>query len=416
MQTLSFATTGLKSKEAYAYIDENNVFESHGQKCFKTIGLYGANASGKSNIIKALDYFIAAVFAQPSASSNLGNLCQPFLFQENPEATASFFQMVFVLNDTKYRYGFTVSKNKVTQTDIFKSSGERVVSEWLFSDKGKNMSPLFIREGDLIIKNTLPNKSSIPTNIPHSHNLFLAHAAAFDAKGDSGRIFTFFRGFLLSNLDHSSEQFRFATMILLRNIAWKPNVLKLLEALNFQYEDIELEEHKSDIEGDAFPLEKVYLIKKNDTLGEGNLVRLNLKYNESSGTQKIFDLAGMLYFTFNAKWETLVIIDEIDGHFHPALLIKLVNLFNDPTINKSNAQLLFTSHDTNLMSPSIMRRDQFYFTEKTNTDSTRLYSLGDLKGIRNDADFARQYLAGYYGALPKLEAYTPSSLNLAVNE
>ncbi|WP_439558209.1 AAA family ATPase, partial [Dyadobacter sp.] len=67
--------------------------------------------------------------------------------------------------------------------------------------------------------------------------------------------------------------------------------------------------------------------------------------------------------------------------------------------------LLFSSHDTNLLNPEILRRDQIYFTEKTTSESTRLYSLADLKGIRNDADFARQYLSGFYGALPVLANY-----------
>jgi AAA15 family ATPase/GTPase len=80
-------------------------------------------------------------------------------------------------------------------------------------------------------------------------------------------------------------------------------------------------------------------------------------------------------------------------------------MFNDPQINKSNAQLLFTSHDTNLMSPSLMRRDQFYFAEKDTKESTRLYSLAELKGIRKDADFAKHYLAGFYGSLPVLSQY-----------
>lgn len=86
-------------------------------------------------------------------------------------------------------------------------------------------------------------------------------------------------------------------------------------------------------------------------------------------------------------------------------------MFNNPAINKANAQLLFTSHDTNLMNPEIMRRDQFYFTEKSATDATVLYSLADLKGIRNNADFAKQYLAGYYGALPMLNTFTEPENN-----
>jgi AAA15 family ATPase/GTPase len=101
---------------------------------------------------------------------------------------------------------------------------------------------------------------------------------------------------------------------------------------------------------------------------------------------------------FSLSTSAFIILDELDSNFHPALLIKLIGLLNNPSINISNSQLIFASHDTNLMSPSIMRRDQFYFTEKDENEATRLYSLADLKGIRNDADFARQYLAGFYGA------------------
>lgn len=134
---------------------------------------------------------------------------------------------------------------------------------------------------------------------------------------------------------------------------------------------------------------------------------MNLERNESAGNKKIFDLVGILWMVLYAKKNRLlIVIDEIDSNFHPSLLIKLIEMFNDPKINKNNSQLLFTSHDTNLMSPSIMRRDQFYFAEKQSDESTKFYSLADLRGIRNDADFARQYLAGYYGALPVLNSYT----------
>src|SRR5690606_41292869 len=101
----------------------------------------------------------------------------------------------------------------------------------------------------------------------------------------------------------------------------------------------------------------------------------------------------------------IFISDEIDSNFHPSLLQKLIGIFQNSKINRSNAQLLFTSHDTNLLNPNFMRRDQFYFTEKTIYDETILYSLADLRGIRNNADFARQYLAGLYGATPQLSNY-----------
>lgn len=102
-----------------------------------------------------------------------------------------------------------------------------------------------------------------------------------------------------------------------------------------------------------------------------------------------------------------MISDEIDNNFHPSLLQQLVQAFNNPAINKAGAQLLFTSHDTNLMNPQLLRRDQLYFTEKAINEESVLFSLADLKGIRNNADFARQYLAGFYGALPILKNLKP---------
>lgn len=412
IQTLSFATSGLKSKDDYSFIDDNNISESQGQKCFNVLGLYGANASGKSNLVKALDYFIKTISSQPTSVSNLALLCQPFLFQKNSEATESFFQMVFILNSRKYRYGFTVKKNseKISEGSIY--STEIITNEWLYSDKGKNMSPLFIREDNRITKNTLQNKSNIPASIPYRHNLFLSHAAAFDFSGDCKTITDYFQGFAVSDFEFSNEKFRWISIASLQKESnLKQDFLKLLASFNLGYLDIVLDEHSSTAQTEVFPQEKVVLLKNflvDEKLTE---VRLNLKYNESSGTQKMFDLAGLLLRVFNNVNQCFILLDEIDSHFHPALLINLVGLFNNPEINKSKSQLLFSSHDTNLMAPNIMRRDQFYFTEKTNQNSTRLYSLGDLRGIRNDADFAKQYLAGYYGALPHLGNYCSNENN-----
>jgi AAA15 family ATPase/GTPase len=141
--------------------------------------------------------------------------------------------------------------------------------------------------------------------------------------------------------------------------------------------------------------------------GEVDGVALMSLTDESDGTKKFYSFIGRL----QAKFETggLYVCDEIDSNFHPTLLQHLIRMFNNPLINKANSQLLFTSHDTNLMDPGIMRRDQFYFTEKSSQDETILYALSDLKGIRNNADFARQYLAGFYGALPVLGNYLEES-------
>jgi len=130
---------------------------------------------------------------------------------------------------------------------------------------------------------------------------------------------------------------------------------------------------------------------------------MNLDYDESDGTRKFYSYIGGLFKVFRDGG--IYLSDEIDSNFHPTLLMKIIQLFQNRRINKAGAQLLFTSHDINLMNPNSMRRDQFYFTQKTATEETRLFSLADVKGIRNNADFARQYISGQYGALPKLGSF-----------
>ena len=110
--TLSFVSTGLKSPEKFLFVDENNITDSKKNlSFFNTLGIYGANGSGKSNIIKALDNFIKVIVSQPSDLSSLESLCQPFLYQKDAEKTESFFQIVMIINNIKYRYGLTVKKN-----------------------------------------------------------------------------------------------------------------------------------------------------------------------------------------------------------------------------------------------------------------------------------------------------------------
>jgi len=408
LQTISFATTGLKSAEKYTTIDRDNIVRDGNTELFKTVGIYGANASGKSNIIKALDYFIAVVSSQPSAQSNLGSLCQPFLYNSDDESKESFFQMIFIINETKYRYGLTVLKNQITDSISAPANNEVIANEWLFANRVKNMTTLFQRVGNELEKNNLNNKSNIPEVIPYEHTLFLTHAAAFDNSGDCKIITDYFRTLVQSNFSVDHEKFRWISLFYIEPRVGELNkeaLLKLLSIFNMKYEDIELEDRANYKQHDLFPQEKIVMIKHLRINGKTSKIKLNLKYNESAGSQKMFDLVGLLLAAFNYNRALFIILDEIDSNFHPSLLIKLIRLFNDPKMNKSNSQLLFTSHDTNLMSPSIMRRDQFYFTEKNEDESTRLYSLADLKGIKNDADFAKQYLAGYYGALPILGQY-----------
>src|SRR5579862_1071029 len=409
MQTLSFQATGLKSPEEFSIVDKNNIETECGIRLLKTVGLYGANGSGKSNIVRALDYFLRAIKKEPSSESNLSSLCDPFLYQDDATETASFFQIILIISNRKYRYGFTVKKNK-DYTGQANSSKEIVEKEWLYATKEINAVRSFLREGLSLTSESNTEQEKIPP-IPYVHSLYLTHEAAFNSDSSSAIIRNYFKGWTLSNIVNEFETFRYNTIRFIEKENGKNKFLELLAAFNLQYDDIIIDRDDKSVQAilphDKILLKKNFINHNNETVD----INLNLAKTESSGTQRLFDIVGVLLREFSQEFGAFLIIDEVDSNFHPALLIKIISLFNDPTVNKSKMQLLFTSHDTNLMSPEIMRRDQFYFTEKKEDNSTRLYSLSDMKGVRNDADFARQYLKGYYGAIPLFDNYIQMQSN-----
>ncbi len=126
-------------------------------------------------------------------------------------------------------------------------------------------------------------------------------------------------------------------------------------------------------------------------------VIFDLEDNESGGTQKLVKLAGPILDTLETG--KVLVVDELDSRMHPLLTRLIVSLFNSPA-NRSNAQLIFASHDTTLLTPRLFRRDQVWFTEKDRYGATDLYSLVELKGVRKEAAFGREYIQGKYGAIP----------------
>jgi AAA15 family ATPase/GTPase len=125
-----------------------------------------------------------------------------------------------------------------------------------------------------------------------------------------------------------------------------------------------------------------------------------LDNEESVGTQKFFKMSAPILNTLQKG--KILIIDELDASLHPMLTKHLIKLFSNKEINTKNAQLIFATHDTNLLKPQIFKRDQIWFTEKDKYGSTTLYSILEIKGVRANDDFEKQYIQGKYGAVPYL--------------
>lgn len=393
-QTINFRPTGLVSENKE--VDKCNILNTKDGQLLKILGVYGSNASGKSNLIKALAFFKEFVANSLTFENFLSNEYNPFKLSVIPSDNSGYFQIILLIKGKKYRYGFSIDAEATIQ------------AEWLFGPAEKNETFYFTRKGSKIEVNDERFKegTQLPYTRLRSDALFLTFCSSYDGN-ISGRIKDYLTQQVIIENSFARSPFysptfsRSRTNRLLKT-GNKDIVLRWLAEAGLNFNDIELRELASS----NTRMRNYILLTKNVYNDQGDVVDkvvMDLDADESEGTKKFYNYIGGLSELFANGG--VYVSDEIDNNFHPSLLLKLIKLFQNKSVNSAGAQLLFTSHDVNLMDPEIMRRDQFYFTEKTLTDATKLYSLADLKGIRNNADFARQYLAGYYGALPKLGTF-----------
>jgi AAA15 family ATPase/GTPase len=182
------------------------------------------------------------------------------------------------------------------------------------------------------------------------------------------------------------------------------NAIKFFQDLQLGFNNIETAEHKNESGKkviDIFTNHNIY-----DNSGEiAGEQKFRFSSCESQGTQKLFELAGPLFESL--KYGRLLVMDELDAKMHPLISQHIIKLFSNPATNPNHAQLIFTTHDTNILSSHLLRRDQIWFTEKDDTESTDLYSLMNIvlpdgTKPRGDGNLERNYIKGRYGAIPYL--------------
>ncbi len=399
LQTLSLIAAPIKSKNVE--LDTNNLIPvSDKLSLLKSVAIYGANGSGKSNLIKAL--ITMFIFIDKSFQDDeVGNrIVEPFAFNKTSFLEPTFFQLIFICDRVKYRYGFEVRQNTV-------------ISEWLFGSPGKKEVYYFTREGSKIQINEdkfeegkgLIDKTSF-------NNLFLNVCKAFNGK-ISKQILDFFRFRISISEGVNDTAFHKSTLTLMKDTVIKQQIISLLNVADFGIQDINSKRiTAADIPDDSFAelRKKVadetweFLMSKRPVFDENGEVigerELLMEGQESDGTLKFFNYSGAV---LDALMDGgALFIDEFDARLHPLLTKKIVELFNSQQINKNGAQLIFVTHDTNLLDNSVLRRDQIYFTEKNKLSQTVVYSLADFKGVRNDASYEKDYINGKYGAIPFL--------------
>ncbi len=370
-KTLSLEATSIKE-------NPENVIESGKYKLLRSAVIYGANSSGKSNFLKALDRMGSMVLnsAQNSSTSDID--VEPFLLSTETEKQPSYFEILFLIEGIRYRYGFEAD-NKI------------IHSEWLFECKVNNEKPLFYRDkGSIEVTSGFDEGKGIEEKT-RDNALFLSIVDQFNG-ATSKKVMKWFSGQgNLSGLNHEKEKgltFRF-----LEHENLKDWIREFLSPLSLGFKDFAVKDGKIVTFHNKFD-KKGNIIEKHE---------FDLLKQESAGTNKLYDMAGNL--TYGLKLGVLTVIDELDAKLHPLLTVAIVKLFNSPIHNPENAQLIFATHDTNLLNYGCFRRDQIYFTEKNNFESTDLYSLVEYiepngNKVRNDRSFEKDYIKGRYGAIP----------------
>ncbi len=402
-RTLSFKASGI------AELPEN-IFKAGEQKLVKSGVIYGANSSGKSNLIKALDRMRDLVLDSVRLNDNENLDWTPFLLSTIDEE-ATFFEIEFLIEKKKYRYGF--------EYDI-----DRIISEWLFIKEGRKKEvPLFVRTEDGIGVSDLFEEGIDKEKATNDNRLFLSLVAQLGGEL-SKSILKWFREYnVLSGIDHK-DYTGFTLKMLHKKMGGCEESLSLYQRLKLGFSNINITENKFDastVPQDIPDNLKTKLIK--DLEGK-TVISVNTVHNkyddlgkiigsttfdkdtqESEGTKKVIDLSGPIFDTL--LFGRILIIDEFDAKLHPLITTQLINLFNNSDTNPKNAQLFFATHDTNLLSLKLFRRDQIWFAEKDNKEQTDIYPLTrivlpDGSKVRNDSNLEKNYIRGRYGAIPFL--------------
>ncbi len=375
----------------------------------KSAVIYGANASGKSNLLDGLN-FIRWFVINSSKESQIDDEIEvePFLLNKAVSKEPSSFELSFLINNAKYRYGVELNN-------------EQVISEYLLKSTKIKENPLFIRDADGIEVFKEFKEGKGLEDKTRNNALFLSVVSQFNGQ-ISGEIIKWFKSYnVISGLrDHRYEGF---TASLFKDEKLKKQIVDLITQADLGISEIEVNDFliSKDTLPDDMPdeLKKTILKENEGSVGynidtfhkvyddndqESGIAKFDFDDQESEGTKKFFRLAGPILDTLQKG--KILVIDELDARLHPLLTRQIVRLFNSQKFNSKGAQLIFATHDTNLLSACTFRRDQIWFAEKDHFGSTEVYSLADYilpKGkVRKDASFEKDYMQGKYGAIPFL--------------
>ena len=345
--------------------------------CLTTLGIWGANASGKSNMIQAIADFHTLIIN--SNHYDIGDQIseyKPFRLSEENKTSPIEFEIEFILKKVRYQYSIEFQQDRILKEMLYKY-GKRGKT-YLFKRENPTDANVAVKRNQALLRGRISIVSCL------KNQLFLSCAANSSAGiGCIVDIYQYFneRGiFDSAKLKHEIERYYD-----------NPFYFHRLEAF---ITSIDIGVTKVEMQEDKISSKKIPVFYHSNS---SELFKLN---EESEGTQCVYKLIPFyLQILEKGYW---YFIDEIESHLHPAVVALLIRLFHDPEVNRKGAQLLFTTHALSLLDNETMRRDQICFTQKNSAGKTELYALDEFK-VRKEVDFFRWYQDGRFDALPDLQ-------------
>ena len=399
---MSFKDEAILDLRATSYVQHPSHLLHANEKynLLKTVALYGANASGKSNFISAMYFFEKYIFSQFIGNKESDPLDQAKQFRYDLEPFAlskeknkvSEFDIIFVRNKKQFQFGF-------------ECTNEAVVSEWYYIDDKK----VYERTGSIItygskFADLLSSYNKIP-----SERLYISVLEYFLEDEAKKTVLSDFVDFFQQEYNVYSEILFESTVKGVAGVfGYSPRIIsnrKFREKVEQYLSSIDVGIKRLDIQTETITNERTGKKKKTKVIrtvhdvydDTGNVVgeqTFDLP-QESSGTLRFFAfIQNVIEMT---SLGGVFIVDELSARLHPLLTKMIVDIFSSKENTK--AQLIFTTHDISLLNKDQFRRDEVVFVDKNNRGESKLYALSDLK-VREDASFSKDYLQGKYGAIP----------------
>ena len=380
----------------------NNIIKNDITDLLRTSVIYGANASGKSNVIKA--FTCAIILVRTSNLMMPGgklDLVKPFLLDDTSRNKPSEFEFVFITNNIKYRYYFSADENKIYEEILdayYSQKPTNIFTRTNTNDYEFNSDKTKLEE----LKNkNLENKLFLVTSSSWNYDKTKDPFLWFLNVIDTYDSFTNILDNDLISYSKNDKDLKEFTLKLLKEADI------LIKDINVDYEEKNMDENMVDLlipkinqNSKVFKTKNINIELEHEVIDEFNkkhFYKLNF-IDESLGTKVLFSLAPILKRAFSSS--KVIIVDEFEKSMHPKLVEFIIKLFNNPDINKYNSQLIFTTHATNLLDLELLRRDQIWFTEKNPSNGiTDLYPL-DSFSVRKDENILKGYINGRYGAIP----------------